>query len=81
MGCYHCTMAKKPLIETNTYLRDPVQYRTRLVTNVSTSTAVETGAKMGELVEIRSGPQPGEKVVLRPSAKLHDGAAVKPAGK
>jgi len=43
--------------------------------------AVETGAKMGDLVEIRSGPQPGEKVVLRPSAKLHDGAAVKPAGK
>ena len=42
---------------------------------------VETGAKMGELIEIRSGPQPGEKVVLRPSAKLHDGAAVKPAGK
>lgn len=42
---------------------------------------VETGTKMGDLVEIRSGPQPGEKVVLRPSAKLHDGAAVKPAGK
>ena len=42
---------------------------------------VETGAKMGDLIEIRSGPQPGEKVVLRPSAKLHDGAAVKPAGK
>ena len=42
---------------------------------------VETGAKMGDLVEIRNGPQPGEKVVLRPSAKLHDGAAVKPAGK
>jgi RND family efflux transporter MFP subunit len=42
---------------------------------------VETGAKMGDLVEIRSGPQPGEKVVLRPGAKLHDGAAVKPAGK
>lgn len=42
---------------------------------------VETGTKMGELVEIRSGLQPGEKVVLRPSAKLHDGAAVKPSGK
>ena len=42
---------------------------------------VETGAKMGDLVEIRKGPQPGEKVVLRPGAKLHDGAAVKPAGK
>jgi len=42
---------------------------------------VETGAKMGDLIEIRNGPQPGEKVVLRPSAKLHDGAAVKTAGK
>jgi RND family efflux transporter MFP subunit len=42
---------------------------------------VETGTKVGELVEIRSGLQPGEKVVLRPSAKLHDGAAVKPSGK
>ena len=42
---------------------------------------VETGAKMGDLVEIRSGPRPGEKVVLRPGAKLHDGAAVKPADK
>ncbi len=42
---------------------------------------VETGTKMGELVEIRSGLQPGEKVVLRPSAKLRDGAAVKPVGK
>lgn len=46
-----------------------------------TEVPVETGAKMGDLVEIRSGPQPGEKVVLRPSAKLYDGAAVKPAGK
>src|SRR6185503_9193225 len=42
---------------------------------------VETGAKMGDLVEIRSGAKPGEKVVLRPGAKLHDGAAVKPVGK
>lgn len=42
---------------------------------------VETGAKIGDQVEIRSGPQPGEKVVLRPGAKLHDGAAVKAAGK
>jgi RND family efflux transporter MFP subunit len=42
---------------------------------------VETGAKMGDLVEIRSGPQPGDKVVLRPGAKLHDGMVVKPGGK
>lgn len=38
---------------------------------------IETGAKIGDLMEIRRGPQPGEKVVLRPLAKLHDGAAVK----
>ncbi len=38
--------------------------------------AVETGAKIGELLEIRSGMKPGDKVVLRPSDKLHDGARI-----
>ncbi len=38
---------------------------------------IETGAKIGDMVEIRRGPQPGEKVVLRPHEKLRDGAAVK----
>jgi RND family efflux transporter MFP subunit len=38
---------------------------------------IETGAKIGDLVEIRRGPQPGEKVVLRPLEKHHDGTAVK----
>jgi HlyD family secretion protein len=38
---------------------------------------IETGAKIGDLVEIRRGPQPGEKVVLRPLEKLRDGSAVK----
>jgi RND family efflux transporter MFP subunit len=42
---------------------------------------IETGAKIGDLVEIRRGPQPGDKVVLRPPEKLHDGAAVKSAAK
>jgi RND family efflux transporter MFP subunit len=42
---------------------------------------VETGAIMGDLVEVRRGPQAGEKVVLRPAEKLHDGAAVKAAGR
>jgi RND family efflux transporter MFP subunit len=37
---------------------------------------VETGPTIGELVEIRSGVKPGDKVVLRPSDKLHDGARV-----
>jgi HlyD family secretion protein len=39
-------------------------------------TAVETGAKIGELLEIRSGVKPGDKVVLRPSDQLHDGTRV-----
>ena len=42
---------------------------------------LETGAKLGDLVEIRRGPQPGDKVVLRPPEKLRDGAAVKTATK
>ena len=40
---------------------------------------IEAGAKIGDLVEIRRGPQPGEKVVLRPLEKLRDGAAVSAA--
>lgn len=37
-------MDKRPLIETNPYLRDPKKFRKALITNVSSSTAVETGA-------------------------------------
>ena len=42
---------------------------------------IETGAAIGDLVEIRRGPQPGEKVVLRPLEKLRDGSAVKPVAR
>ena len=42
---------------------------------------IETGAAIGDLVEIRRGPQPGEKVVLRPLEKLRDGSAVKSAAR
>ena len=38
--------------------------------------AVETGAQIGELVEIRAGVKPGDKVVLRPPDKLHHGSRV-----
>ena len=37
-------MEQKPLIETNPYLRDPEKFQKALITNVSSSTAVETGA-------------------------------------
>ena len=42
-------MLKKPLIETNSHLRDSKRYRKALVTNVSSSTAVETGATVGSV--------------------------------
>jgi hypothetical protein len=37
-------MLKKPLIATNPYLQMPEKYWEALVTNVSSSTAIETGA-------------------------------------
>jgi HlyD family secretion protein len=37
---------------------------------------IRTGTSIGELVEVRSGVKPGDKVVLRPPDKLHDGARV-----
>ena len=39
-------MRKKPLIETNPYLLDPEKFRKDLITSVSSSTAIETGAKV-----------------------------------
>jgi hypothetical protein len=38
-------------------------------------TAVTSGRKIGELVEVK-GLKPGDKVVLKPSEKLQDGQAV-----
>jgi HlyD family secretion protein len=39
--------------------------------------AVQTGRKIGDMVEVMQGLQPGDKVVLRPSGKLRDGMAVR----
>jgi hypothetical protein len=36
-------MHKKSLIETNLYLKNSEKYRQSLITNVSSSTAIETG--------------------------------------
>lgn len=43
--------------------------------------AIETGAALGDLVEVRRGPQAGDKVVLKPTDKLRDAMPVKPASK
>ena len=44
-------MSKKPLIETNPYLKDPARYRRDLVTNVSSSTAIETGGRVEDIAK------------------------------
>ena len=45
-------MEQKPLIETNPFLRDPKKFRKALITNVSSSTAVETGAPVETIARI-----------------------------
>lgn len=42
---------------------------------------IRTGVRIGDLVEVLSGPQAGDKLVLRPGERLRQGSAVKPAGK
>ena len=39
-------------------------------------TPLQTGATYGEMLEVKQGLQPGDKVVLKPSERLRDGAAV-----
>jgi len=39
-------------------------------------TPVVTGAKLGELFEVKSGVKAGDRIVARPAEKLRDGAAV-----
>jgi len=40
---------------------------------------VQTGSRIGDVVELKQGPQPGDKVVLRPPSKLKDGMLVQVA--
>ena len=46
----YCIMKKKSLIETNPYLQNLEKYRESLITNVSSSTAIETGASVQSVV-------------------------------
>lgn len=42
---------------------------------------IQTGDRIGDLVEVLRGPKAGDKLVLRPGERLHDGAAIKSASK
>lgn len=44
--CYYHNTLRKPLIETNRHLRILKKYRKALIANVSSSTAIETGASV-----------------------------------
>lgn len=44
-------MSKKSLIETNRYLQDSEKYRHSLITNVSSSTAIETPDSVWSVVD------------------------------
>ena len=45
-------MVKKSLIETNPYLRDPVQRRKALLRSVASSIAIETGGKVETIMRM-----------------------------
>jgi len=55
-------MPKKPLIETNPYLKDPEKYRQALITNISSSTSVETGVPTEEIARILTQTEKAEPV-------------------
>jgi multidrug efflux pump subunit AcrA (membrane-fusion protein) len=44
--------------------------------NKAVEIAVETGRRIGDMVEVVKGIQPGEKVVVKPLDRVHDGAKV-----
>lgn len=42
---------------------------------------VETGATIGDMIEVPTGPRPGDKIILRPGDRLDHGDKVKTAAK
>jgi RND family efflux transporter MFP subunit len=44
-------------------------------------TTVETGERIGDMVEVLKGPKPGEKVILRPGDGLENGDSIKSSSK
>ena len=46
---YNSPMKRKPLIDTNRYMRDPEKFRKALVRCVASSTAIETGTTVASI--------------------------------
>lgn len=49
---YNLYMQQKPLIETNPHLRDPKKFRKALIRCVASSTAIETGQPIKDIVRM-----------------------------
>ena len=62
-------MNKKALIETNPYLKVPEKYRKALITNVSTSTAVETGAPVESFARVLAKRETPKRIKRQIGAK------------
>jgi hypothetical protein len=63
-------MPKKPLVETNPFLKDRARYHRDLVTSVSSSTAIETGAPVAQIAKsLPQQPRPLPVRVRRGSSR------------
>ena len=57
-------MDKKPLASTNRHLRNTAEYRKALLTNVSSSTAIETGDRVADISKNLAKDLADEKVIF-----------------
>jgi hypothetical protein len=55
-------MKKKPLIETNPYLKDPKKYREALIITVASSTSIETGASVESIARAMTGKSKAKSI-------------------
>ncbi len=63
-------MSKKSLFETNPHLKAPEKYHEALITNVATSTAVETGAAVESIVrKLKKSEKTGKIIKTRHSSR------------
>ena len=56
-------MSKKSLLETNPYLKVPEKYRQALITNVASSTAIETGASIESIARKLAESEKTDKII------------------
>jgi len=63
-------MPKKSLLETNPYLKAPEKYRQALLTNVASSTAIETEASFDSIVcKLKKSEKAGKVIRLHRSSR------------